>query len=50
MADYAIQLLSDPAPHASFSEAAHQRAAAHFDYHDIVAQYIALYERVLGEQ
>jgi len=50
MADYAIQLLSDPAMRASFSKAAHQRAADHFDYHDIVAQYIALYERVLGER
>ena len=48
MAEYAIQLLSDCDLHRAFSTAACKRAVEHFDYHDIVPQYEAVYKRVLG--
>ena len=48
MAEYAIQILSDCDLHRAFSTAACKRAMEHFDYHDIVPQYEAVYKRVLG--
>ncbi len=47
MAGYAIRLLSDRALCRAFSQAARKRAVERFDYHDIVSQYEAVYERVL---
>jgi glycosyltransferase involved in cell wall biosynthesis len=47
MAEYAIQILSDCAVRESFATAASRRAAERFDYHTIVPQYEAVYERVL---
>jgi len=35
---------------ASFAEAGHRRAVDKFDYHKIIPQYEALYERVLGQE
>jgi L-malate glycosyltransferase len=49
MAEYAIQILSDCDVHRAFSAAARKRAVDHFDFHDIVPQYEAVYERVLGQ-
>lgn len=48
MAEYAIEILSDCAVCRKFSRAARERAERHFDYRDIVPQYEAVYERVLG--
>ncbi len=48
MAGYAITLLTDQAMFASFAEAGRRRAVDKFDYHKIIPQYEALYERVLG--
>ena len=48
MAEYALQILSDCAMCEAFSKAARKRAVECFDYHHIVPQYEALYERVLG--
>ena len=48
MAEYAIQILSDCSMYTAFSKAGRKRAVAFFDYHNIVPQYEALYERVLG--
>ena len=48
MAAYAIAILADAAKCRAFSEAARRRAVEHFSYRDIVPQYEAIYERVLG--
>jgi len=48
MAEYAVRILSDCAMCQAFSKAARKRAVELFDYHRIVPQYEALYERVLG--
>jgi len=47
MAAYAISILRDPSMHKRFSQSARRRAVQNFDYHDIVPQYEAIYERVL---
>jgi len=48
MAEYAVEILSDCEKCASFSKAARARAIERFNYHDIVPQYEAVYERALG--
>lgn len=48
MAEYATKILMDCALCQSFSRAASQRARELFDYHKIIPQYEAVYERVLG--
>jgi N-acetyl-alpha-D-glucosaminyl L-malate synthase BshA len=48
MAEYAIQILSDCDVCRAFSTAARKQAVEHFDYHDVVPQYEAVYKRVLG--
>ena len=48
MAEYAVRILSDCATCQKFSRAARKRATELFDYHNIVPQYEAVYERVLG--
>ena len=48
MAADAIRLLSDASLYASFSAEARRRAVEHFGYLDVIGQYEALYERVLG--
>jgi N-acetyl-alpha-D-glucosaminyl L-malate synthase BshA len=48
MAEYATKILVDCSLCQSFSRAASQRASELFDYHKIVPQYEAVYERVLG--
>ncbi len=50
MAEYAVTLLTDQALFASFAEAGRRRAVDRFDYHKIIPQYEALYERVLGQE
>jgi N-acetyl-alpha-D-glucosaminyl L-malate synthase BshA len=47
MAQYAVQILSDCSVCRAFSRAARERAVKLFDYHDIIPQYEAVYERVL---
>ena len=47
MADYAVRILSDCSVCEAFSKAARQHAVDHFDYHTIIPQYEAVYERVL---
>ena len=47
MAQYAVQILSDCATCQRFSRAARKRAIEKFDYHDIIPQYEAVYERAL---
>ncbi len=47
MTQYAVKILSDCSTCRSFSRAARRRAVEHFDYHDIVPQYEAVYQRVL---
>ncbi len=47
MAEHAIHILSDCSVCQAFSRAARKRAAELFDYHDIIPQYEAVYERVL---
>ena len=47
MADYAIDLLSDCPRRRAFAAVARSHAAVNFDYHKIVPQYEAIYERVL---
>ncbi|MBU0512304.1 MAG: N-acetyl-alpha-D-glucosaminyl L-malate synthase BshA [Chloroflexi bacterium] len=47
MAEYALKILSDCSTCRAFSKAARKRAVENFDYHDIVPQYEAIYERVL---
>jgi glycosyltransferase involved in cell wall biosynthesis len=47
MAKYAVEILSDCSKCTTFSRAARKRAVEFFDYHDIVPQYEAVYERVL---
>jgi N-acetyl-alpha-D-glucosaminyl L-malate synthase BshA len=47
MAQYAVDVLSDCSVCQAFSRAASQRAIDVFDYHSIVPQYEAVYERVL---
>jgi len=48
MAAYGVQILSDCSVCKGFSRAARERAVRLFDYHDIVPQYEAVYEQVLG--
>jgi N-acetyl-alpha-D-glucosaminyl L-malate synthase BshA len=48
MAEYATEILLDCALCQSFSRAASDRASKLFDYHRIVPQYEAVYERVLA--
>jgi N-acetyl-alpha-D-glucosaminyl L-malate synthase BshA len=48
MAQYAVRILSDCSVCRSFSRAARTRATELFDYHKIVPQYEAVYERILG--
>jgi N-acetyl-alpha-D-glucosaminyl L-malate synthase BshA len=48
MAEYAIKILMDCSLCQSFSRAAIQRSSELFDYHKVVPQYEAVYERVLG--
>jgi glycosyltransferase involved in cell wall biosynthesis len=48
MADYVVRILSDCSVCRAFSRAARERAIQHFDWHDIVPQYEAVYERVLA--
>ena len=48
MAEYAISVLSDCMLCQSLSRASIARAGALFDYHKIVPQYEAVYERVLA--
>ena len=48
MAHYALAILSDRAVCQAFGEAARRRAVGHFSCHDIIPQYEAIYERVLG--
>ena len=50
MAEYAVTLLTDRAMFASFAEAGRRRAVDKFDYHKIISQYEALYERVLAHK
>ena len=50
MAEYAVHILSDCHVCRAFSKAARDRALEFFDYHDIVPQYEAVYERVLQQQ
>jgi N-acetyl-alpha-D-glucosaminyl L-malate synthase BshA len=50
MAEYAVRILSDCEMCQSFSRAARQRAVEHFDYHNIIPQYEAVYERVLSRE
>jgi len=47
MAEYAIEILSSCSTCRTFSRNARQRAVGRFDYHDIVPQYEAVYQRVL---
>jgi L-malate glycosyltransferase len=47
MAAYAIRVLSDCELCQELSKAARKRAVEHFDYHDIVPQYEAVYDSVL---
>lgn len=47
MAEYAIKLLSDCKVQKQFADAARQHAVQNFDYHNIVPQYEAVYQRVL---
>lgn len=47
MAEYATALLADCETRTTFARAARERAATGFDYHHIVPQYEALYERVI---
>lgn len=47
MADYAIDLFSDCPRRRAFAAVARSHAAMNFDYHKIVPQYEAIYERVL---
>jgi N-acetyl-alpha-D-glucosaminyl L-malate synthase BshA len=49
MAEYAIRIMTNCALCQSFSRAASQRASELFDYHKIVPQYEAVYERVLNQ-
>jgi N-acetyl-alpha-D-glucosaminyl L-malate synthase BshA len=49
MAEYAMRVLSDCALCQTLSRQARERAVSRFDYHDIVPQYEAVYERVLGQ-
>ena len=48
MARYCLEILMDCAGAKRFSRAARRRAVEKFDYRDIVPQYEAIYERVLG--
>lgn len=48
MAEYATKILMDCSLCQSFSRAAGKRAVELFDYHNIVPQYEAVYERVLA--
>jgi N-acetyl-alpha-D-glucosaminyl L-malate synthase BshA len=48
MAEYAIKILSDCDLCGSLSKGARARAVERFNYHDIVPQYEAVYERALG--
>ena len=47
MAEYAVEILSDCSVCRTFSKAARKRAVELFDYHNIVPQYEAIYERLL---
>jgi glycosyltransferase involved in cell wall biosynthesis len=47
MAEYAVRILSDCSVCRTFAKAARDRAVRLFDYHDVVPQYEAVYERVL---
>jgi len=49
MVEYAIKILSDCSTYGAFSRAARKRAVEFFDYHDVVPQYEAVYERVLKQ-
>jgi glycosyltransferase involved in cell wall biosynthesis len=49
MAEYAIRILSDCSICQAFSKAARQRAIERFDYHDIIPQYEAVYEKALQQ-
>jgi N-acetyl-alpha-D-glucosaminyl L-malate synthase BshA len=49
MAEYATRILVDCALCQSFSRAASRRATEMFDYHKVVPQYEAVYERVLNQ-
>jgi N-acetyl-alpha-D-glucosaminyl L-malate synthase BshA len=49
MAEYVVRILSDCALCQTLSRQARERAVSRFDYHDIVPQYEAVYERVLGQ-
>lgn len=49
MADYAIDLLSDCPRRRAVAAVARSHATVNFDYHKIVPQYEAIYERVLKE-
>ncbi len=48
MTEYALEILDDCSSCRKFARAARKRAVELFDYHDIVPQYEAVYERVLG--
>jgi N-acetyl-alpha-D-glucosaminyl L-malate synthase BshA len=48
MAEYVIAILADCSTCRMFSRAARRRAVEHFDYNDIIPQYEAVYESVLG--
>jgi hypothetical protein len=48
MAEYAIRILADCTLCQTLSRQARERAIRHFDYHDIIPQYEAVYERVLN--
>ncbi len=48
MAEYVLEILSDCAKCRAFSRAARQRAVDHFHYRDLVPQYEAVYQRVIG--
>ena len=48
MAKAALPLLDDPKLHTELSERARQRAVEHFATDRVVANYISVYERVLG--
>lgn len=50
MAEYAVHILSDCTVCRSFSRAARKRAVEHFDYHQIIPQYVSVYEQVLGQR
>ena len=50
MAEYALEILDDCSSCRKFARAARQRAVELFDYRNIIPQYEAIYERVLGAE